>query len=179
MHLKQTFDSLDSPQNHSAKSPNVTIGSFFLLNFIYLFLFVLGLRYHRQASSGCGEWGLLPSCSAQACHCSGYSCGAQVLSTPDSEVVVYEFRCPWHVESSWTRNQTLVICIGGRILNHWTMREVLSSFYHSYFQTPHSSPWHALPSLPRVIGSSCSPTDVFLGVLTLITKRSLGKPPRV
>ena len=87
MHLKQTFDSLDSPQNHSAKSPNVTIGSFFLLNFIYLFLFVLGLRYHRQASSGCGEWGLLPSCSAQACHCSGYSCGAQVLSTPDSEVV--------------------------------------------------------------------------------------------
>ena len=28
------------------------------------------------------------------------------------------------VESSWTRDQTHVPCIGGQILNHWTTREV-------------------------------------------------------
>ena len=31
---------------------------------------------------------------------------------------------PWHTESSQTRDQTLVACIGGQILNHWTTREV-------------------------------------------------------
>ena len=31
-----------------------------------------------------------------------------------------------HVGSSWTRDQTLVPCIGGWILNHWTPREVLN-----------------------------------------------------
>ena len=31
---------------------------------------------------------------------------------------------PWHVGSSWTRNQTCVPCIGRQILNHWTIREV-------------------------------------------------------
>ena len=30
-----------------------------------------------------------------------------------------------HVESSWTRDQTLVPCIGRWILYHWTTREVL------------------------------------------------------
>ena len=31
---------------------------------------------------------------------------------------------PWHVGSSWSRNQTLVPCIGRWISNHWTTREV-------------------------------------------------------
>ena len=31
---------------------------------------------------------------------------------------------PWHVGSSWTRNQTCVPCMGRQILNHWTIREV-------------------------------------------------------
>ena len=31
---------------------------------------------------------------------------------------------PRHVESSWTRDRTLVPCIGRWILNHWTTREV-------------------------------------------------------
>ena len=30
----------------------------------------------------------------------------------------------WHVGSCWTRDQTRVRCIGRRILNHWTTREV-------------------------------------------------------
>ena len=31
---------------------------------------------------------------------------------------------PWHVESSQTRDQTQVPCVGRWILNHWTTREV-------------------------------------------------------
>ena len=31
-----------------------------------------------------------------------------------------------HVESSWTRDWNCVPCISGQILNHWTIREVLS-----------------------------------------------------
>ena len=31
---------------------------------------------------------------------------------------------PWHVRSSLTRDQTRAPCIGRRILNHWTTREV-------------------------------------------------------
>ena len=34
------------------------------------------------------------------------------------------FVCPRHVGYSWTRDQTHVLCIGRRILNHWTMREI-------------------------------------------------------
>ena len=33
-----------------------------------------------------------------------------------------------HAESSWTRDQTHVSCIGRQILNHWTTREALCSF---------------------------------------------------
>ena len=32
---------------------------------------------------------------------------------------------PWHVESSRTRDWTLVLCIGRWILNHWSTREAL------------------------------------------------------
>ena len=34
-----------------------------------------------------------------------------------------------HVESSWTRDWTCVPCIGRKILNHWTIREVLRSVW--------------------------------------------------
>ena len=32
----------------------------------------------------------------------------------------------WHVGSSWTRDRTHVPCIGGQILNPWTIREALN-----------------------------------------------------
>ena len=35
---------------------------------------------------------------------------------------------PWHVESSQTRDQTCVPCIGKQISNHWTMREAQNFF---------------------------------------------------
>ena len=34
-----------------------------------------------------------------------------------------------HVESSWTRGQIRVPCVGRWILNHWTTREVLPLFF--------------------------------------------------
>ena len=42
--------------------------------FIYLFFTVVGSSLLHRLSSSCGEWGLLSSCSAQASHCSGFSC---------------------------------------------------------------------------------------------------------
>ena len=47
----------------------------YLLKIYYLFLFlaVLGLRCFTQASSRCGEQGLLSRCGLWASHCSGYS----------------------------------------------------------------------------------------------------------
>ena len=40
---------------------------------------------------------------------------------------------PQHVVgSSWTRDRTRVLCIGRRILNHWTTREVPRLFFQLY-----------------------------------------------
>ena len=42
----------------------------------------------------------------------------------DAAVIIYFLVAPGHVESSWTRDQTHVLCIGRQILNHWNTREV-------------------------------------------------------
>ena len=39
----------------------------------------------------------------------------------DWVVVAHEISCPTHVESSWSRGQTCVPCIGRQILNYWTV----------------------------------------------------------
>ena len=41
-----------------------------------------------------------------------------------SEVVVHRLSCLWRVESSQTGDRTCVHCIGWRILNQWTTREI-------------------------------------------------------
>ena len=51
--------------------------SSFFNRFIYFFLAVRGLCCCMRALSSCREWGLLSSCSEQASHCCGFSCGAQ------------------------------------------------------------------------------------------------------
>ena len=44
--------------------------------------------------SSCSEWWLLSSCSAQASHCSGFSCcGAQALGCMGSVVVAHGLSC--------------------------------------------------------------------------------------
>ena len=75
----------------------------------------------------------LSSCSTLAPERVGFSsCGAwaQQLQLVDSRTWAQQL---WrtdlvarhHVGSSWTRDRTRVPCIGRRILNHWTTREVL------------------------------------------------------
>ena len=64
-----------------------SISCHFLNFLIYLFLAVLGLRCCAQAFSGCGERGLLSSCSVQASHYCGVSCcRVQALGTRASVV---------------------------------------------------------------------------------------------
>ena len=62
---------------------------FFKINLFILFLAALGLRCRAWAFSSCGERGLL-CCSAQASHCSGFSCcRAWALGTRASVVVAH------------------------------------------------------------------------------------------
>ena len=86
---------------------------------VYLFihlLAVLGLCCSGQASSSCQKWRLLYSWGVRASHFSGFSSCSTGLAVLQ------------HVESSWTRNQTHVPCIGRWILISCTTREVPLSF---------------------------------------------------
>ena len=76
-------------------------------------------------------------CGVQASHCGGFSCGAQAPGTWASVLATRRLQylwhmslvAPWHVESSWTRDQTHVPCIDRHILNHWTTRKVQASVF--------------------------------------------------
>ena len=117
----------------------------FLKAFIYLHLFI----YFAGSSllwvfSGCSEWGLLSSCGAWASHGGGFfCCGAQVLgcmgfsscSTGAQYLQLVGLVVPWHVESSWTRDQTHVPCIGRQTPNPWTTREVPTIFKNDVKKT--------------------------------------------
>ena len=93
---------------------------------MYLLLAMLGLRCCVQASSRCGAWGLLSSCSAWASHCGSFSCcRTWALGSVGWIIVCMGLVALW---SFWTRNWTCVPCIGRQILNHQTTREV---FYFS------------------------------------------------
>ena len=71
--------------------------------------------------------GLLSRCGARASHCSVFSCfRAQPLRACGFQQLQHAgLVAPWHVESSWTKDQTRVPFIGRQILNHWTTREIL------------------------------------------------------
>ena len=74
----------------------------------------------RQASSSGRGQGLLSGRIAQTSHCSSFSC-CRVWA---QQLWHLSLVAPWHVGSSWTRDQTCVPFIGRRILNHWTTRKV-------------------------------------------------------
>ena len=58
-----------------------------------------------------------------AAHCGGVSgCGAWPVRL--TGLVVVGLFVPRHVESSWTRDQTHVPCVGRWIISHCTTREV-------------------------------------------------------
>ena len=102
----------------------------------FYILVALGLHCGAQAFSSCGEQGLFSSCGARAFS----SCRVGTL---------LQLRCagfllwwlpslwriisvaPQHVDSSWTRDQTHVSCIGRQSLSHWTTGEVPGFLFDS------------------------------------------------
>ena len=94
----------------------------FLLKKKIVYFWLLWVFIATRAFSSCSELGLLPCCSAEASHCSGFTvehglqgCGLQYLQV--------ELLCS--MSSSCTRDH--VPCIGRRILNHWTTRKSRTS----------------------------------------------------
>ena len=107
---------------------DIGFGFFFFFNFVYLFFGCVGsLLLHagflclRRAGATlhCFSlwWLLLVSTGSR---CTGFSSwGAQPQQLWHTGLAA-----PWHVGSSRTRDRTHVPCIGRRILNHCTTREV-------------------------------------------------------
>ena len=88
------------------------------------FLAMLDLHCYTQA---------FPSRSKWASHCIGSSYCRAWAQVHGWEVVLTGLVAPRHVESSRTRDQTRVPCIGRWILNHWTTREVPQSAFLSTY----------------------------------------------
>ena len=88
----------------------------------------LGLQCCGWLFSSCEEWGLFPSCSVWASHCSGFSCcGAWGLGHGFRGCGA-QFSCPAICGIFPGQGiGTHVPCIGRQILTHWTTREVLCS----------------------------------------------------
>ena len=89
----------------------------------------LVLCCYARAFSGCSKWEVLSRGHMQVSHCSGFTYwGAWALGSRLQQLWLMGLVALQHVESSWTRDQTHVLCIGRWVLNHWTMREVQRYF---------------------------------------------------
>ena len=98
---------------------------FIIINPITIIFFIISLIFGRagwvsvDARVFFWSWQarLLPSCSAGAFHCGGFSrrCSSQPLDT-GSGVVAMGLVAPWHVGSSWIRDLMGVSSIGKQIL---------------------------------------------------------------
>ena len=124
------FHSLFNRQGNHRQKDNLN----FLKNYIYIGcigypLLYAGILYLQQAGATlvvvCRllAWCLLLLGNRALRHTCSSSCDAQVS--------------PWHVESSWTRDQTYVPCIGRWILNHWPSREVQTLLRILFFMVKH------------------------------------------
>ena len=134
--------------------PMVSHEFFYFLN-LYMYLFYFSLHWvfaaaHRlspvavhgsgEGCAGGGAGGMLPGCSAQPSHCGGFSCGVWALECVGfrscgawaRQLWNTGLAAPWHVEPSWTREETRVLCICRWSLNRWTTREVLTRVLESY-----------------------------------------------
>ena len=107
-----------------------------ILHFLFLISY-LGFLFLAALGLCCCVW-CFSSCGPHASPCGGFSCwGPRALGTwapqsglPGSRAQAQQLRCTGlvalqQVESSQTRDRTRVPCIGRRILNHQTTREVL------------------------------------------------------
>ena len=95
----------------------------------YLFIY-FGLRWVFVAACGLplvAASGVTLHCGARASHCGGFSsCGVQALGTRASVVVAHGLSCSTAYGIFLNEGSNLcVLCIGRRIFNHWTTREVL------------------------------------------------------
>ena len=111
------------------------------------------------------EWRLLSSCGAQASHRGGLSCcraralghvGFSGCNKQAQSLWCMGFAGPPHVESPYIRDRSPISCIGGRIPNQWTIREVQSTdlelesnFSSSGSQLRHSCPQGTLGNVCR------------------------------
>ena len=121
--------------------------AFFFFNcFIYLFIFgCAGSSLLLGIFSTCDKRELLFSCSVCASHCGSFSC-CRVWALGHTGFSRLQFlasraQAQWswytgfvalqHVESSLTRDWTLVSCFDRQILNHWATRSAprSASFY--------------------------------------------------
>ena len=112
--------------------------SFFLNNFVYLFLAVLGLHCFAWAFSSCSEWGwlvlpaecrllfamLLLKLSTGSRHAGFSSCSLQALGNRFRICGTLDLAALRHVGSTQTWDRTHVLCIGRWILIHCATREV-------------------------------------------------------
>ena len=100
---------------------------------------VLGLHCLVPAFSSCSERGLLFIAVVslvvehglqQLPHTGFSSWGSQAL---EQSLCSCGLAASWHVESSLTRDQTRVPCIGRQILTHCATREILCIFFSCFF----------------------------------------------
>ena len=92
---------------------------------MYLFMAVLGLCCCTRAFSSCSKWAYSSS------RCTGSSLMASLVAEHRLASFISCGVCPGlvaprHVESSQTRHQTCVLCIGRQILSHCTTWEILN-----------------------------------------------------
>ena len=79
--------------------------------YFILFLVVLSLCCYAQAFSSCSKQGLLSSCSAQASHCSSFSCcGARALGKRASVIVAHKLGS--------CSSRTLEYVVGSVVVEH-------------------------------------------------------------
>ena len=88
------------------------------------FMALLGLHCCVQAFSGFGKQGLPSSCSAGASHRGGlFCCRVDPRVHGLSSCGHTGLAALQHVQSSWTKDNTHVPCIGRQILNQCTTRK--------------------------------------------------------
>ena len=98
----------------------------------------------------CGKWGWLSSCGAWASYCGDFSCcGAQALEPRLQSLWHMGLVALQHVESSWPRDRTRVLCIGRQIPIHYTTREVTSMVLSPLNRFHDSVPWSLLGDSSR------------------------------
>ena len=99
--------------------------------FIYLFLAALGIGFCSQDFTSCsdGDYSLIVV-HRLLIEVVSLFVENRLQGARAQQLWHIGFVAMWHVESSWTRDQTCVPCIAKKILNHWTTREASTlNFY--------------------------------------------------